>query len=177
MEKRDMHIETAKVYASPEPYPPIEVAGKNRLYAGLMHMNLCAAQSEMTAVMQYLYQGWVIEAKNAEASQALKQIAMVEMHHIDIFAQLICLLGGDPVYSVSFRQRRRTWDGNMVSSCKNFFHMMQSNLLAEQETIDRYRRQAAMVHDASLSAILLRIVEDEKVHVKIFRSYLDELIQ
>ena len=40
-----MHIETAKVYASPEPYPPIEVAGKNRLYAGLMHMNLCAAQS------------------------------------------------------------------------------------------------------------------------------------
>ena len=167
MEKRDMHIETAKVYASPEPYPPIEVAGKNRLYAGLMHMNLCAAQSEMTAVMQYLYQ----------ASQALKQIAMVEMHHIDIFAQLICLLGGDPVYSVSFRQRRRTWDGNMVSPCKNFFHMMQSNLLAEQETIDRYRRQAAMVHDASLSAILLRIVEDEKVHVKIFRSYLDELIQ
>ena len=123
MEKRDMHIETAKVYASPEPDPPIEVAGKNRLYAGLMHMNLCAAQSEMTAVMQYLYQGWVIEAKNAEASQALKQIAMVEMHHIDIFAQLICLLGGDPVYSVSFRQRRRTWDGNMAVS---YTHLLMS---------------------------------------------------
>ncbi|MFR2465212.1 MAG: hypothetical protein ACLTA1_05440 [Clostridia bacterium] len=65
----------------------------------------------------------------------------------------------------------------MVSPCKNFFHMMQNNLLAEQETIDRYRRQAAMVQDASLAAVLLRIVEDEKVHVKIFRSYLDVLIQ
>ena len=176
MEKRDKHIESVKAFVSPEPYPPIVVAGKNRLYAGLMHMNMCAAHSELTALMQYLYQSWVMNANHAEAAQDLQRIAMVEMHHLNIFAQLVQQLGGDPVYAVSFRRRRRVWDGTMVSPCKNFFHMMQNNLLAEQETIDRYRRQAAMVQDASLAAVLLRIVEDEKVHVKIFRSYLDVLI-
>lgn len=177
MEKRDKHIESVKAFVSPEPYPPIVVAGKNRLYAGLMHMNMCAAHSELTALMQYLYQSWVMNANHAEAAQDLQRIAMVEMHHLNIIAQLVQQLGGDPVYAVSFRRRRRVWDGTMVSPCKNFFHMMQNNLLAEQETIDRYRRQAAMVQDASLAAVLLRIVEDEKVHVKIFRSYLDVLIQ
>ena len=56
VEKRDKHIESVKAFVSPEPYPPIVVAGKNRLYAGLMHMNMCAAHSELTALMQYLYQ-------------------------------------------------------------------------------------------------------------------------
>lgn len=177
MEERDVHIDSERVYTSPEPYPPIEVAGKNRLYAGLMHTNMCAAQSELTALMQYLYQGWVIDVSHAEAAHVMHRIAMVEMHHMDIFAQLVRLLGGDPSYTVSFRQRRRVWDSSLISPCKNFHHMMQNNLLSEQETIERYRRQAAMVHDECISAILLRIVEDERVHVRIFRSYLDELIK
>ena len=172
-----MPIESAKICASQEPYPPVEVDGKNRLYAGLMHMNLCAAHSELTAIMQYLYQGWAMDACHAEAAHTMHRIATAEMRHMDIFAQLVRLLGGDPVYTVSFRQRRRVWDGSLVSPCKNFHHMMQNNLLAEQETIERYLRQAAMVHDAHIAALLRRIVEDERIHVRIFRSYLDELIR
>lgn len=84
MEKRDKHIESVKAFVSPEPYPPIVVAGKNRLYAGLMHMNMCAAHSELTALMQYLYQSWVMNANHAEAAQDLQRIAMVEMHHLNI---------------------------------------------------------------------------------------------
>lgn len=171
-----MPVKSEKEYSSKDPYPPVEVAGKNRLYAGLMHMNLCAAHSELTAVMQYLYEGWVMDAAHEQAARDMHRIAMVEMHHLNIFAQLVRLLGGDPTYTVSFRRGRRVWEGTMVSPCKNFYHMMQSNLLAEQETIDRYRRQAAMIQDAGVSALLLRIIEDERMHVQIFRSYLDELI-
>lgn len=171
------NIDAAQKYQSPEPYPPIKVEGKNKLYAGLMHGNLAASASEMTAVCQYLYDGWILESQHPDAAKTMRSIAKVEMYHLDIFGNLVRELGGDPTYAVNFRQKKQVWNGSYVSNSKNFFHLMQRNLLAEQDTIAKYLRQASMIQDPNISAILRRIVLDEQVHVQIFRSFLDEYIR
>ncbi|WP_195986056.1 ferritin-like domain-containing protein [Clostridium sp. D33t1_170424_F3] len=171
------NIDTGPTFQSPEPYPPIKVEGKNKLYAGLMHGNLVASASEMTAVCQYLYDSWILESQRPDAAKTMHAIAKVEMHHLDIFGNLVRELGGDPTYAVQFRQRKQVWNGGYVSNHKNFFHLMQRNLLAEQDTIAKYLRQASMIQDSNISAILRRIVLDEQVHVQIFRSFLDECIR
>ena len=43
------------------PYPPLTVEGPNRQYARMLTMDLASDKSEMTAITQYLYQGWELK--------------------------------------------------------------------------------------------------------------------
>ncbi|MBC8571172.1 ferritin-like domain-containing protein [Zongyangia hominis] len=160
--------------SAPEPYPPIRVEKPNRRYAQMLSVDMASAKSEMTSITQYVYHSWVLHGTYGEAAHTLDRIAMVEMRHLDILGQLIVLLGGDPVYQSTRQNRRIVWNGAMVTYRKRFTQAIQDDIALEQAAIDLYTRQAAAILDPYVSTIIRRIIQDELIHLKIFRSLLEE---
>lgn len=155
------------------PYPPVEVEGPNLQYARMLAIDFASGKSEMTSVTQYVYQSWVLAPQFAEVAETMHCIAMVEMHHLDILGNLITLLGGNPQYYAAPARRPMVWNGNMVNYSQTVAMAMRQNMALEKAAIDTYRRQAAVIQDAHIVAILNRIIQDEDVHMRIFRKYLD----
>ncbi len=93
-------------YASPAPYPPVQVCGQNPIYARQMLGNIGSANSEMSAVSLYLYNTLVTECAYEEVSNCFYHINMVEMHHLKLYGELALRLGADPrLWSWQNRQR------------------------------------------------------------------------
>lgn len=158
--------------AADDPYPVIEVSGPNPQYARMLQIDLASGHSEMTSITQYIYDSWRLDPRFANVAETLRRIAMVEMHHLDILGKLIVLLGGDPKY-MAVQQRPQVWNGNMVTYSRQFAAMMRDNILAEQMAIDTYARQAEIIRDEHIAALLRRILQDEYIHIELFRQYLD----
>lgn len=160
------------LYAAPDPYPAIEVDGPNPHYAQMLKMSLASPKSETTSVTQYVYQSWVLQSEFPEMSEAMHQVAKVEMHHLDIMGRLIDCLGGTPSYSCIQRNRQMPWNGSMVFYARMVRQMMQNNILAEQDAIRQYSKQIQMIQDVHVKAILGRIILDEELHIHLFKKYL-----
>ena len=91
-------------FSDPASYPPLKVERPNPEYAAQMLANAASCNSEMTAISMYLYDSVVLSENAAEISNALKKMAVVEMHHLDIFLHLAFLLGAAPPALVSVRK-------------------------------------------------------------------------
>lgn len=156
-----------------DPYPPIEVEGPNLQVARMLAIDFASAKSEMTSITQYVYQSWVLAPQFAEVAQTMHCISMVEMHHLDMLGNLITLLGGNPQYFAAPARRPMVWNGNMVNYSQTVAMGMRQDMALEKAAIDAYRRQAAAIQDPHIVAILNRIIQDEELHMRIFRKYLE----
>ncbi len=160
------------VVTSPGAYPPIAVERPYLPYARMLAQDLASPQSEMTAVGQYMYQAWAAASRAPELAHALRMIAQVEMHHLDILGQLIVLLCGDPRFQGIPNNRRSAWSSRCLDYVQALSAMLQSNIAAEQSARNTYLAQANMVRDGRLAAILRKLAADEDVHIGIFRDFL-----
>lgn len=157
------------------PYPKVQVAGPNAAYARMLGCDLASAGSEMTAVCQYLYQSWLLANRCPEVSRAISQIARVEMHHLRLLGETIVLLGGDPrFWAFGSNNRPLWWNGSAVCYTGSIQKMMLENIAMEQAAIDEYTRQRLLIGDACICALLERIVEDEQLHISLFRRFLEQ---
>lgn len=113
----------------------------------------------MTAINQYIYHHFVIN--NKEISEMLEKVAIVEMHHLEMLAELIIKLGDNPIYY----SQNNYWDGYYVNYGYNIFDQLNSDLDSELKAIQIYQRQIEIIKDPYIQEILQRIVLDEQVHV------------
>ncbi|HJD24540.1 MAG TPA: manganese catalase family protein [Firmicutes bacterium] len=160
------------IVTSPGAYPPVAVERPYLPYARMLAQDLASPQSEMTAISQYMYQSWAAASRASELAHALRKIAQVEMHHLDILGRLIVLLGGDPRFQGVPNNRRSAWSGHCLDYAQALPAMLQSNIAAEQSARNTYLAQANMVRDSRLAAILRKLAADEDVHIGIFRDFL-----
>ncbi|MBS1328178.1 MAG: rubrerythrin family protein, partial [Oscillospiraceae bacterium] len=100
--------------ADSAPYPPLKVTGPNIQAACRLSQALAGAKSEMTAIMSYEYQHWILASCRPELAVTVFRIAKVEMHHLDMLGQLIVLLGADPRFGCDQRGSCAWWSGSMV---------------------------------------------------------------
>lgn len=162
---------------SPGPFPPIEVERPYLPYARMLMQDMASAQSEMTAIYQYMFQHWAVETVQPEFAAALRKIAQVEMRHLDTLGRLVVLLGGDPRCQASVNNRRSAWNGNMVNYNHQLLSMARSNLIGEQYARNTYLAQANMVRDPKLAAVLRKLAADEDIHAGIFQRFFTEFQQ
>ena len=84
------------MYSDGAPYPPVTVNEKNLSYARYLLDNIGGRNSEMTAISLYLFQKQKC-SEYKEISKAFHKIAIVEMHHFDLFSGLCMKLGETPL--------------------------------------------------------------------------------
>ena len=159
------------------PYPPIRVERPNLRYAGILSFDFAAPNSELTAVNQYLYQNWVLRPKYQDIAEITKDVAKVEMHHLQILGSLIVLLGGNPTYSVIKKDANQkecvcVWNGTILSYTTVLRQATINNIKMEQQTINTYRTHMKIIKDRHINAILERIIADELIHLNIFNDIL-----
>lgn len=162
-------------FADPSPYPPLCIERPNPAYAAEMLSNLGACCSEMSTVSLYIYNSTILTDRNPEYAQIFHKLGMVEMHHLNIFSHLAHMLGADPRLWTCSGKRPCYWS----PACNRYpmqpEPLIRNSLQGEQDTILKYRRQAAQICDAHVVDLLNRIILDEQLHVQIFREMLEDV--
>lgn len=153
-----------KVYA---PYPPVRVVGPNPVYACEMLSNMADVVSEMNDVTRYFYIAVVTKPQYSWISRCFHHISIVEMHHLNIFAELALLLGADPRLW-SCREYTHWWSPSFIGYPRELRALIAESIKAEEAAIRKYSGQANTICDPNIVAILKRIILDEERHLRIF---------
>lgn len=173
-------------YESPLPFPPIKVSAPNKYYAEILMEDYAGVVSEFTAISQYSYHHFVSFANEAVA-EMLENIAIVEMRHLEILAELIIKLGGVPAFrsgdivrkaSSPFfpgaRYHPRWWNGSFVEYGRSLRSRLRLDLKSELAAIEAYQNHIKMIDDDFVNAVLERIILDEQVHVDLFKAAIEK---
>lgn len=123
--------------------------------------------SETSAVNQYVLDESSVDG---ELSEALLQIGVIEMKHMDILSDIIQKLGGD---------KNQYWDNRAIRNYKNKRQIIENNINAEEATINYYTSVLTALKKYPMSQtrrIITEVIEviiaDERVHVKELKSFL-----
>lgn len=158
--------------ANSAPYPPIMAFQPNKEYAEMILPAIRQDNSEVTAIMTYIYQHWVLSENYSGLSDTISRIAKVEMHHLDMLGKLIRILGGNPKFQ---KDKCNFWNAMVVNYTQDIRDVLIDNIRAEEAAAAFYRKQASLIRDRYVCAVLNRIALDEMLHIQIFRSYLEKL--
>lgn len=138
---------------------------QNQRYAELLYNSFAGEGGELTAVMQYIYEH--IELKRFENfSKIMLNIAIEEMHHLDLIGDLIKRLGQKPYFIDS---KKNNWGSeNLKYHFNNVYDMLMFNIKSEKEAIRKYEEAIKCTQNKSIKELLKRIILDEKTHLEIF---------
>lgn len=159
-------------YADPSPYPTVKVLQPNLYYANLLMDDYAGVVSEFTAISQYLYHHFFFEEIDKELGDLLENIAITEMLHMEILADTIKELGGNPIIRGSWSTGGNFWNGSLVYYGNHLCDRLRADIESEFKAIAEYRKHISMIYDPYIQAILERIILDEQVHIRLFNEAL-----
>lgn len=158
------------------PYPRVQVQGMNQDYAALLSVSYCGTISELSATMQYINNESRMVANQCLMGKTLLRMALAEMTHMQMLAELISLLGGNVCYTATQPGgQQRMWSPQCLSLPEKFSEMLQADLESEMAAINQYNMQIRMIRDDYVNDVLRRIVQDEQYHIMLIRSMMDTL--
>lgn len=155
------------------PYPPIQVSGKNQAYANLLKVDYCGSVSELSAITQYINNENRLSAERCPVAKTILGIAMAEMMHLQKLGELIFLLGGHVDFAANQRNGKpRLWTPEYLTIPGNARNMLLADIEAEKAAVSQYKNHIKVIRDASIKAILARIIQDEEYHIMILTALL-----
>lgn len=157
-------------YADSSPYPEIKVECTNLGYANLLMDDYAGIISEFTAISQYLYHHFYFEDIDEELGELLENVAITEMHHMEMLAETIIKLGGDPVIRGSYSTCGCYWNGSFIHYGEELCERLKVDIDSEYKAIGEYRKHIELIDDHYIKRMLKRIILDEKVHIKLFNE-------
>lgn len=157
-------------YADPSPYPEVKVLRPNLSYANLLMDDYAGLVSELTAINQYLYHHFFFKDIDKELGELLENTAITEMLHMEILADVIKKLGGNPIMRGAYSTCGDFWNGSFVYYGTNVCEQLKADIDSEYKAIEMYDRHTCMISDPFIQAILQRIILDEKVHIHLFNE-------
>ena len=109
------------------PYPQITYIEKNANYAKMLFDDYAGTSSELTAIMQYMFQFFDVP-KNTDVAKIMLEISNVEMYHFKMLGELIKQLGATPYYISS---SCKPWiSSNTRYDTRELIEMLQYNIAA-----------------------------------------------
>lgn len=169
----NMHEPENPRFAVKEPYPEVRVAGRNLYYARLLLDDYASNLSELNAINQYLYHHFRFRHRGLKDIAKLEEaLAIVEMGHMEILADLILQLGGDPHFKGFLNNNQQYYSAAYVYYGHSVLDMLAADAAAERGAIIQYRKHVEIIEDPYIKAILNRIIKDEELHLKLFTEAL-----
>ena len=159
-------------YKSDKPYPEVHPNCENRWYAELLLEDYAGAAGKLTSFSQYIYHSTVNAALHPDVSETLNRIAQVELHHMQLLGSAIMQLGVHPVYRGSGSLGRNYWSGKHVAYGQTLSEQLKADLHCERESILSYKRRIEQIDIPDIQSLLLRLIEDEKIHEDILMKLL-----
>ncbi len=155
------------------PYPKVKVKCENFEYAQILLKDYAGTGSELTAILQYIYGDSVLGDRYPDVACILEKIAIVEMSHLHMLAEVIYDLGVKPKYrTLTDDCCNNYWCGDFVNDDECICKILKENLAGEKAAIAQYKRHIEKICDKDIQELLGRIIADEEVHVKILTKLL-----
>ena len=162
----DINIEKYQVN---KPYPKISIKCSNQYWARLIQDDYSSKGSEYTAISQYIYAH--ITATEDEIAETFLGIGIVEMYHLDLLGDLLVDLGDNPVF---ISGDDRVWSSDFVPYGYSTKNRIELAIDGERAAIKQYEEHIKLINDLEIKKLLCRIIEDEKLHIKIFKQLLEK---
>jgi len=156
--------------AYPAPYPSVRVTAPNRQYAELLLEDYAGVVSEFTAINQYLHHYFTLAGINEEVAELEECISLVEMHHMELLAETIRLLGVDPRYRVIRNSQEIYWNATYVYYGFSVCDKLAADIASEWAAIAAYRDHQQRIGDPHIKELLERIIQDEYHHIRLFNE-------
>lgn len=153
-----------------KPYPEITCASDSPMTVGILKNLAFSRASELSAILQYIYQSVIADKSMSEVADILEEIGIVEMTHMDMLMHAIVDFGGLPKYEDA---QGYTFNANCVYTGTKLKDMLDQNINGEKYAIEQYREAMKRVKNESLIALFARIIEDEERHIEIFKKLRD----
>jgi bacterioferritin len=161
-------------YADPSPYPEIKVLGLNLCYACLLMDDYAGVVSEFTAISQYLYHYFFFKDIDKKLGELLENVSITEMLHMEMLADTIKKLGGNPLIRGTYSTMGNFWNGSLIYYGTHLCEQLKADIDSEYKAIEEYKKHIFMIGDPYIKAILKRIILDEKVHIRLFNEALQK---
>lgn len=158
------------------PYPTLDGITEDYRTLRLVSPAYAGKEGEITATLQYVYQSILLGANGKrEESKQLLDIAVTEMHHVEILGTLITKLGAPPVFTACPPYPVGFYSASCVNYVKNLREMIMADIIAERTAIAGYDFILQRCTQSQVSAVIVRIKEDEKIHVATLEQLLEEI--
>lgn len=172
--EKSPHGQNEQNCSAPGLYPEIKVVGPNLFYAQLLLEDYAGVVSEMTAITQYLHHHITLEEVSEEVSELEECISIVEMHHLEMLAETIRMLGANPQYKIIKDNQGIYWNGSYVYYGQGICDRLSADIEAERAAIEQYQRHYEQIADPHIRHLLKRIIEDEEYHMRLFSQALQK---
>ncbi len=157
-------------------YPSLEEIGEDAVTLRMLAPYYAGRDGELTAILQYVYQSVVFsETGKKEFARALVQIAVEEMHHLELLATMIAKLGAPPVFTACPPYPVGYYSAACVNYTRSPRQMLCADICAEENAVSGYENVLCRIKNAPVAAVITRILEDEKKHLKTFNELLTKL--
>ncbi len=150
-----------------EPYPTVKAVTPNHYYADLLLEDYTGAVSELTAINQYLYHHFTF-GNYPDLSELERCISIVEMHHLDLLAGVILLLGVEPQFRTFSTCGPLFWNAANIHYGTGVCDKLTADIRSEVQAIQNYRRHQELIDDVNIKSLLERIIRDEEYHYQLF---------
>ena len=157
-------------------YPSLDEIREDFQTLRLISSTYAGREGELTAVLQYVYQSIIFgEMGETAKSKTILGIAVAEMHHLEILGTMITKLGAPPVFTACPPYPVGYYSASCVNYTRNPRQMLCADICAEENAISQYEHILCRIKNAPVAAVISRILEDEKLHLKEFNRLLSEL--
>lgn len=167
-------IKKAVKFSANVSYPEPKVERKNLFYANLLLDDYSGMVSELTASLLYVYQHFVSDGNIEDYAETVAGIAIIEMKHLELLGETIKLLGLKPVFTIPSHGCYYPWSSNLVDYSTNIIQMLKADIDAELKAIEQYEEHKLMIKDKYIVELLNKIIEDEKLHLKMFKDLMEK---
>ena len=135
-------------------------------YAGL--------KGELTATLQYTYNTYYLE-NDKETQDLFRAISLTEMEHFELLGKAIKSLGVDPVITQMPPFRFNPYTSQAVNYSTNIHKVLLDAITGELNAIADYEAMLEKLTNEKVSALITRIILDERLHVVALKEQLEKI--
>lgn len=159
-------------FQSKKLYPIPRVQTKNSEYTKLLLQDYAGETSEDSAIHLYTFQSLILENQQPQIANDLFHISIVEMHHLKLLGKTIKLLGLTPEF-ITYKtnnNHKQYWSSDNIEYIMSLKDILILNIEKEQYSIKKYLSHYEIIKVPYIRNLILRIIEDEKIHLKYFQK-------
>lgn len=155
------------------PFPSTLNITPDALTLRIISPEYASPSGELTAILQYIYHSFFFNKEGyCEISEALESIAIAEMIHFKLLGETVLALGAAPVYTQYPPSPFNFYSTKYVSYSCRLKDMLEDDIRAERHAIRSYENMLCKLKNPQVYAIIERILQDERLHLKTFTDIL-----
>lgn len=159
------------------PFPDLSTLTVDSKNAQIIMPAYADCKSEMTAVLQYIFQSLHFGVSgNERYATVIEEIAIAEMKHLDLLGEALLRMGVNPIFVRRPPDRRDFYSTCNVDYVTQPAAMLAADITAETEAIQSYERMLCQITEPTLSALVSRILLDERLHLNAFKEMYRETV-